>query len=325
MACVIGAVGYDIDDNTMIGIYERVKANAFKDGNDHVSQVKKVESTIVGLKMVSTRPCLLSVLYSLHLERLQFFDLFSNRRYLFRCWRNHTVVSSATVGSMKCRTSTRKKKRACISGKYFCSTICWSSRRSSARRRTPWRTPSGRVSRSLVSTSPCSRHSVSAEIVFRIASFRGTPRTTDTQNWVRKSVAGGQIMLGYIIIDFQFRRPNQSSGKWRINWLCREYAYPKPIDLGAFFFHIVQSSIVFSDYQYGIQLTQRVDNQVLITFNARNDHDRTKFVEDIRESIMEMDEMENIRIEAELERQKSSRTNRYEGENVADVRHHLED
>lgn len=55
---------------------------------------------------------------------------------------------------------------------------------------------------------------------------------------------------------------------------------------------------------------QRVDNQVLITFNARNDHDRTKFVEDIRESIMEMDEMENIRIEAELERQKSGRANR---------------
>lgn len=51
---------------------------------------------------------------------------------------------------------------------------------------------------------------------------------------------------------------------------------------------------------------------MLISFNARNDHDRTKFVEDIRESIMEMDEMENLRIEAELERQKSSRTNRYD-------------
>lgn len=70
-------------------------------------------------------------------------------------------------------------------------------------------------------------------------------------------------------------------------------------------------STLFSDYQFGIQLSQRVDNQVLISFNARNDHDRTKFVEDIRESIMEMDEMENLRIEAELERQKSSRTNRY--------------
>lgn len=70
---------------------------------------------------------------------------------------------------------------------------------------------------------------------------------------------------------------------------------------------------LFSDYQFGIQLSQRIDNQVLISFNARNDHDRTKFVEDIRESIMEMDEMENLRIEAELERQKSSgRMNRYD-------------
>lgn len=67
---------------------------------------------------------------------------------------------------------------------------------------------------------------------------------------------------------------------------------------------------IYPDYQYGIQLTQRVDNHVLITFNARNDHDRSKFVEDIRESIMEMIEMENIRIEAELERQKGGRLNR---------------
>lgn len=62
-----------------------------------------------------------------------------------------------------------------------------------------------------------------------------------------------------------------------------------------------------SDYQYGIKLLQRVDSKVLITFNARNEHDRCKFAEDLRESISEMDEMENLRIEQELERQKSSR------------------
>lgn len=49
---------------------------------------------------------------------------------------------------------------------------------------------------------------------------------------------------------------------------------------------------------------------MLIVFNARNDHDRFKFAEDLRESICEMDEMENLRIEAELERQKSNRGNR---------------
>ncbi|XP_059470631.1 IQ motif and SEC7 domain-containing protein 2 [Neocloeon triangulifer] len=60
-------------------------------------------------------------------------------------------------------------------------------------------------------------------------------------------------------------------------------------------------------YQFGIRLSQRMDNRVLVMFNARNEHDRCKFAEDLRESICEMDEMENLRIEAELERQKSGR------------------
>ncbi|XP_017883217.1 IQ motif and SEC7 domain-containing protein 1 isoform X2 [Ceratina calcarata] len=77
-------------------------------------------------------------------------------------------------------------------------------------------------------------------------------------------------------------------------------------------------------YPYGIRLSQRVDGKVLVTFNARNAHDRCKFVEDLRESISEMDEMETLRIETELERQKSSRSARGGGaENrdsgVADV------
>jgi IQ motif and SEC7 domain-containing protein len=53
-----------------------------------------------------------------------------------------------------------------------------------------------------------------------------------------------------------------------------------------------------------------VDNKVLITFNARNEHDRCKFAQDLEESIAEMDEMEQIRIETELEKQKNSRTSR---------------
>lgn len=65
------------------------------------------------------------------------------------------------------------------------------------------------------------------------------------------------------------------------------------------------------DYPYGIRIShQRVDNEVLVTFNARNDHDRCKFVEDIKESISEMDEMESLRIEAELEKQKNNRNGR---------------
>ncbi|XP_044591562.1 IQ motif and SEC7 domain-containing protein 1 isoform X2 [Cotesia glomerata] len=76
-------------------------------------------------------------------------------------------------------------------------------------------------------------------------------------------------------------------------------------------------------YPYGIRLSQRVDGKVLVTFNARNEHDRCKFAEDLRESISEMDEMETLRIETELERQKSSRGARGSSENrdsgVADV------
>merc|ERR1712142_335755 len=56
-------------------------------------------------------------------------------------------------------------------------------------------------------------------------------------------------------------------------------------------------------YAHGITLTQRWDRKVVITLNARNDHDRSKFVEDLRESIAEMDEMEALRIEAELDKQ----------------------
>ena len=58
-----------------------------------------------------------------------------------------------------------------------------------------------------------------------------------------------------------------------------------------------------SFYSYGITLSQRWDKKLVLTLNARNDHDRSKFVEDLRESIAEMDEMEALRIEAELEKQ----------------------
>ena len=43
----------DIDRDMLSGIYERVKGNEFKPGNDHVTQVMKVQSNIVGKKPVS--------------------------------------------------------------------------------------------------------------------------------------------------------------------------------------------------------------------------------------------------------------------------------
>lgn len=51
-----------------------------------------------------------------------------------------------------------------------------------------------------------------------------------------------------------------------------------------------------------------MDNRRLSTFNARNEHDRCKFAEDLRESIAEMDEMEAMRIEGELNRGKGRNT-----------------
>jgi len=44
----------------------------------------------------------------------------------------------------------------------------------------------------------------------------------------------------------------------------------------------------FTDYQYGVRLTNSLDGKALMTFNARNDHDRQKFVEDLKEAILEV-------------------------------------
>lgn len=51
---------------------------------------------------------------------------------------------------------------------------------------------------------------------------------------------------------------------------------------------IVTVLFLVVDYPHGIRLSQRVDDKVLITFNARNEHDRSKFVEDLKESILEV-------------------------------------
>ena len=48
--------GDDIDKDILTGIYERIKSNEFKAGVDHVSQVLKVEQTIVGKKPVLALP-----------------------------------------------------------------------------------------------------------------------------------------------------------------------------------------------------------------------------------------------------------------------------
>lgn len=45
--------GHDLDRDMLAGIYERIKAHPFRPGSDHVSQVLKVQQSIVGKKPVS--------------------------------------------------------------------------------------------------------------------------------------------------------------------------------------------------------------------------------------------------------------------------------
>lgn len=44
--------GSDIEFNMLMGIYDRIKSNEFRPGSDHVTQVMKVQQTIVGKKPV---------------------------------------------------------------------------------------------------------------------------------------------------------------------------------------------------------------------------------------------------------------------------------
>jgi hypothetical protein len=51
--------------------------------------------------------------------------------------------------------------------------------------------------------------------------------------------------------------------------------------------------IWFPDYAFGVRLVNNLDGKVHITFNARNDHDRQKFVEDLKEAILEVSDTKN--------------------------------
>lgn len=48
---------------------------------------------------------------------------------------------------------------------------------------------------------------------------------------------------------------------------------------------------VVLDYRHGIRLATSVDAKILITLNARSENDRTKFVEDLKEAILEVGEL----------------------------------
>ncbi|CAH1982623.1 unnamed protein product [Acanthoscelides obtectus] len=194
----------DIDSDMLVGIYERVKANEFKPGSDHVTQVMKVQATIVGKKPNLVLP---------------------HRRLVCYC-RLYEIPDI------------NKKERP---GVHQREVFLFNDL--------------------LVITKILSKKKSSVTYTFR----------------------NSYPLCGMVVTLFE--APH---------------------------------------YQFGIRLSQRVDSKLLVTFNARNEHDRCKFAEDLKEAISEMDEMENLRIEAELERQKSNRAgNRTGTENrdsgVADV------
>ena len=54
---------------------------------------------------------------------------------------------------------------------------------------------------------------------------------------------------------------------------------------------LIKMKSCISDYAFGVRLVNNLDGKVHITFNARNDHDRQKFVEDLKEAILEVSDV----------------------------------
>lgn len=179
---------HDIERDMLVGVYERVKANEFKPGSDHVTQVMKVQATIVGKKPNLALP---------------------HRRLVCYC-RLYEIPDI------------NKKERA----------------------------------------------GVHQREVF--------------------------LFNDLLVITKIFSKKKSS-----VTYTFRN-SYP--------LVGMVVSLLDVPNYAFCIRLSQKVDGKVLVTFNARNEHDRCKFAEDLRESISEMDEMESLRIEGELDRQKSGRS-----------------
>lgn len=178
---------HDIDTDMLVGIYERVKANEFKPGSDHVTQVMKVQATIVGKKPNLALP---------------------HRRLVCYC-RLYEIPDI------------NKKERAGVHQREV---------------------------------------------------FLFNDLLVITKIFSKKKTS----------VTYTFRNSYPLCG-------------------------MVVTLLDVPNYAYCIRLSQKVDGKVLVTFNARNEHDRCKFADDLRESIAEMDEMETLRIESEMERQKTVR------------------
>lgn len=71
-----------------------------------------------------------------------------------------------------------------------------------------------------------------------------------------------------------------------------EYVYRQSLPLAGLSVHLFESA----HYRHAIEIRRRVDSRAIFWFNARNNLDQKRFAEDLKESILESDEMENLRI-----------------------------
>ena len=54
--------------------------------------------------------------------------------------------------------------------------------------------------------------------------------------------------------------------------------------------------LIHADYPHGIRLVAAMNNRTLITFCANSQEEKARFVADLRETVQEVNEMEDIRI-----------------------------
>lgn len=111
------------------------------------------------------------------------------------------------------------------------------------------------------------------------------------------------------------------------NNTSQQYTYRQSITLQGLCVQLFQSN----HYNFGIRLCQRSNDETLIMFNARNELDQSRFVNDLSESIAEMEEMEVIRAHNIIEKIHVTHQERlrrhammHEMQSIGDVHHQFE-
>ncbi|KPJ16784.1 IQ motif and SEC7 domain-containing protein 1 [Papilio machaon] len=220
----------DIDRDMLAGIYDRVKASEFRPGSDHVTQVMKVQATIVGKKPHLALPHRRLVCYC---RLYEIPDIHKKERPGVH--QREVMKVQATIVGKKPHLALPHRRLVCYCRLYEIPDI----------------------------------HKKERPGVHQREVFLFNDLLVITKIFSKKKSS----------VTYSFRQSFPLCGM-----LVNLFSVPH--------------------YPFGIRLSRRVDGRRLATFNARNEHDRCKFAEDLRESVAEMDEMEAMRIEGELNRGK---------------------